>query len=403
MAKMSWVSGGVTAARGFLASGVSAGMKRSRKPDLALVVSEIPATAVAMLTTNRVKAAPVLVSQARLKQGVARGVLLNSGCANCMTGAAGLRDALTLSHEAAAALAVADGHMLVASTGMIGRRLPMPRMRRVLPHLVRQLSRRGHQDAAHAILTTDVKPKEAAVSARLADRLCAVGGMAKGAGMIAPSMATMLCVLTTDVSADRRLLAEMLREAVEASFNRISVDGDMSTNDCVFLLANGRSGVRLRAGRSAATRTFSAMLKAVTQKLARLIVEDGEGATRTMEVRVVGARSEAQAQACARSVACSPLVKTMLAGGDPNVGRIAAAAGASSARFDSDRLEIAIGTRRVVSGGVALRLHKSVARELLHRPHVTVRIHLHAGRASGGMLTCDLTERYIHINAHYST
>jgi glutamate N-acetyltransferase/amino-acid N-acetyltransferase len=315
MAKLSWVKGGVTAAHGFRASGVSAGIKLSRKPDMALVVSDVPAVAVGMLTRNRVKAAPVLISQARLRRGIAQGVLLNSGCANCMTGAAGWGDALTLSYDVTQALEVPSGQLLVASTGIIGRRLPVPRMRRVVPALVASLGRSGHRAAAQAILTTDLKPKEVAVSARFNGRTGTLGGMVKGAGMIAPSMATMLCVLTTDVSGDRRLLQTLLREAVEASFNRISVDGDMSTNDCVFLLANGRSGITLREGQ-AATRTFAVMLHAVTQRLARLIVVDGEGATRTMEIRVEGARTDADAQACARHIAFSPLVKTMLAGGD---------------------------------------------------------------------------------------
>ena len=399
---MRWVRGGVTAAKGFRASGVSAGIKRSRKPDVALVVSDTPATTVATFTLNRVKAAPVLISQRRIAAGHARGVLLNSGCANCMTGVPGWNDALALSHEVAALVGVADREMLVASTGMIGRRLPMPRMRRVLPQLVRQLSVSGHVKAAQAILTTDLKIKEAAAAVRLNGRWCHLGGMAKGAGMIAPSMATMLCVLTTDVIADRRWLAGVLRQAVDASFNSISVDGDMSTNDCVFLLANGRSGVTIRPG-TAQARAFEQMAQAVTVKLARLIVEDGEGVTRTMEVEVLGARTERDARACARSIAFSPLVKTMLAGGDPNVGRVAAAAGASGARFDPDRLDIAIGAQPVVARGIAPRFKKSVARELLHPSHVTVRVDLHAGRANGRMLTCDLTERYIHINARYST
>ena len=400
--RMRWISGGVTAAQGFQAAGVSAGIKRSRKPDLALVFSEEPAIAAGVFTRNRVKAAPVVMSQQRLKRGVARAVLLNSGCANCLTGEAGMQDALMLARLVARELHVRERDVLVASTGVIGRRLPVPRMQRAIPRLVQQTSRRGHQAAALAILTTDVRVKEVAVEARIGGRVCRVGGMAKGAGMIAPSMATMLSVLTTDVAIASGPLRTILQEVTERTFNRISVDGDMSTNDTVFALASGRSGVTIRAG-TPSLEPFTQMVQAVAEALAKLIVKDGEGATRIMEVEVLGARNEQDAQACARQICNSPLVKTMVAGGDPNVGRIAAAAGASGAQFDADQLEITIGNQPVVARGEALRLPKSVSRSLWLPPEVTVRIHLHAGRAQARMLTCDLTEDYVRINARYST
>jgi len=399
---MRWVTGGVTAAAGFRAAGVSAGIKRGRKPDVALIVSDAPAAAAGVLTTNRIQAAPVLISRQRLRRGLARAILINSGCANCLTGAAGGEDALVLGRAAAHALGLQERDILLASTGIIGRRLPVPRILRVIPQLAHALSRRHHEAAARAILTTDLRSKEAAVEATIAGRRCRIGGMAKGAGMIAPSMATMLCVLTTDVEIAPELLRRLLQEAADRTFNRISVDGEMSTNDTVFALAGGRARVTIRAG-SAGVRRFAAMLQALTQRLAMLIAEDGEGATRLMEVEVLGARTDDEAQACARQVACSPLVKTMLAGGDPNVGRIAAAVGASPARFDPSALEVAIGSTPVVSGGVALRVGKSLARALLKPPRVTVRIHLHAGRGRGRMLTCDLTEAYVRINARYAT
>ena len=399
---MKWIAGGVTAALGFQASGVSAGIKRSRKPDLALIVSDGPVTAAGVFTTNRVQAAPVLISKERLRRGRARAVLINSGCANCLTGAEGMEDALRLSRAVAEALRIDERDVLVASTGIIGRRLPVPRIQRAVPALVAQAGRAHHRTAASAILTTDLRVKEAAVEAVVNGRICRVGGMAKGAGMIAPSMATMLCVITTDVAAAPAPLRGMLREAIEATFNRISVDGDMSTNDTVFALASGRSGIAVRPG-TAAARTCAAMLTAVAGRLATLIVQDGEGAGKLMEVRVVGARTRREADACARQVACSPLVKTMLASGDPNVGRLAAAVGASPARFDPGRLEIHIGTTRVVVRGAAVRVGKAVARGVLSHPEISVRIHLHAGRAEGRMLTCDLTEEYVRINARYST
>jgi len=225
--------------------------------------------------------------------------------------------------------------------------------------------------------------------------------MAKGAGMIAPAMATMLCVLTTDVAIDQALLAALLHDAVEMSFNRISVDGDMSTNDTVFILANGRSGVRVRR-RTAAARQFAQMLNQVTQRLASLIVQDGEGAHRMATIQVVGARSSGEALACAHTVATSSLVRTLLASGDPNVGRIAAAAGASGAWFRPDELEIRSGGSRVVHRGIAKRLGKTLARRLFAPREVAIQIHLHAGSSHASMLTCDLTEDYVRLNARYS-
>ncbi len=402
MKLMKWVPGGVTAAAGFTAAGIHAGIKRSRKPDLSLVAAERPVAAAGVFTTNRVQAAPVLISRERLRRGRAQAVLINSGCANCLTGAAGLRDARRLARAAAAQLGIAERHVLVASTGLIGPRLPVAKMERALPALVRQLSRRHHEAAAQAILTTDLHPKEAAVEARIAGRLVRVGGMAKGAGMIAPSMATMLCVLTTDAGIAPGLLKHLLRDAAARTFGRVSVDGDMSTNDTVFALASGTSGAAIRAGGSS-RETFAAMLEAVAGRLAERLVQDGEGAAKRMTVDVVGGRTAREAQACARQVAESPLVKTMLAGSDPNVGRIAAAAGASGAWFDPARLEIRVEGVRLVAGGTALPVPGTVLRRLLRRPRVRVLVHLHAGSSAWRMLTCDLTEEYVRINAGYAT
>ncbi|MBI2104180.1 MAG: bifunctional glutamate N-acetyltransferase/amino-acid acetyltransferase ArgJ [Candidatus Omnitrophica bacterium] len=399
---MRWVPGGVTAPKGFVAAGVAAGIKRSRKPDLALVAADRPAAAAAVFTTNRVQAAPVLISRARARRGRAQAVLINSGCANCLTGPAGMRDALRVSRAAAEALRIKESHVLVASTGLIGTRLPVAKIERALPKLARQLSRRRHEAAAQAILTTDLHPKEAAVEARINGRFVRVGGMAKGSGMIAPSMATMLCVLTTDAAAPARWLGGLLREAAEETFNRISVDHDMSTNDTVFALAGGGSGAAIRPG-TAGARRFARMVTAVAGRLAERLVRDGEGATKRMTVEVCGGRTAREAQACARQAAGSPLVKTMLAGSDANVGRLAAAAGASGARFDPARLEIHVEGVRLVAGGAALPVPAAALRRLLRRPHVRVRIHLHAGRASARMLTCDLTEEYVRINAGYAT
>ncbi|MBI3011163.1 MAG: bifunctional glutamate N-acetyltransferase/amino-acid acetyltransferase ArgJ [Candidatus Omnitrophica bacterium] len=396
------IPGGVTAALGFRASGVSSGIKPSGEPDLALVVSDTPVAAAGVFTNNLVRAAPLLVSQNRLRKGSARAVLINSGCANCLTGAAGIRDAQRLSRAVARELGIAEGEILVASTGIIGRRLPVPKVERAVPRLVKQLSRAHHAAAAQAILTTDLHVKEAAVETPMQGRPCRIGGMAKGAGMIAPSMATMLGVITTDVAVASGLLRLFLRQAVARTFNRISVDGDMSTNDTVFALASGRSGVSVRAG-SRGARAFGQALEAVAERLATLIVKDGEGAGTIAEIRVAGGRTDREAQVCARRVAESLLVKTMLAGGDPNVGRIAAAVGASGARFDPGRLDVLIGAERVIARGGVQRLGTAAIRSLLTGPDVQIDIHLHAGRGEGRMTTCDLTEEYVRINARYST
>lgn len=391
----------MTVAKGFTAAGVHSGIKRSRKPDLALVLADRPSSVGAVFTINRVQAAPVVISKQRVQSGMVRAVLLNSGCANCLTGRQGMQDALAVSRATAKALGLSEPQVLLASTGIIGRRLPVPRLVRALPHLVASLSPAHHRHAAQAILTTDLQPKEAAVELRLGGHRIRIGGMAKGSGMIAPSMATMLCVITTDAQIAPALLTRLLRQAAERTFNRISVDADMSTNDCVFVLANGASGVLVTG--AAATQAFGAALEAVCDRLARMIVEDGEGVARTMALEVRGGRTDQDAQLAARQVAFSPLVKTMLAGADPNPGRLAAAVGASPAVFDPDRLEIRISGVTVVSRGAALKMSKAVTRTLLARPHVDVMIDLHAGRGRGWMFTGDLTVEYIRINAGYAT
>ncbi len=355
-----------------------------------------------MFTVNRVQAAPVLISKERLRQGTARAILINSGCANCLTGDAGLRDARTLSKDVADGLGVLEREVLVASTGIIGRRLPVPKIRRAIPKLLKHLSRTDHVSAAQGILTTDLRIKETAVQAAIGGKAVRVGGMAKGAGMIAPSMATMLSVITTDAVISPGLLRRLLQSAVAQSFNHITVDGDMSTNDTVFALASGRSGVTIRRG-TAGARVFTEMLGAVSEKLSQMIVHDGEGVARVMRVEVVGAHTDREAQAAARQVANSPLVKTMLAGGDPNVGRIAAAVGASPARFDPAKLEIRIGSEQLVARGTARPAGKSIMRQLLSRPEVSIQVDLHAGRGRGRVLGCDLTEEYVRINAGYAT
>lgn len=398
-----WLPGGVTAPRGFAASGTWSGIKRNRRPDVALIVSRVPATAAGMFTVNRVKAAPVLLTQAHLRRGMARAILINSGCANCLTGTAGIRDARALVDETAVLAGVRSQEVLVASTGVIGRRLPVARIRRALPRLVKRLSPRGHREAAWAILTTDTHPKEVAASWTEGGRQIRVGGMAKGAGMIEPHLATMLAFFTTDAAISRPTLQRALRLACDASFNRITVDGDPSTNDTVLVLANGeaRNPVIRRDG--PAFQRFVRHLSAAAKELATQIVRDGEGATKVAEVRVMRARTPREADACAYRIANSPLVKTMLAGGDWNFGRVAAAAGASGARFNPQRLRILLNGHAAVANGVHRQADRAALRALSRNNWLTMTVDLQAGRASAYVWTCDLTEEYVRINARYTT
>jgi glutamate N-acetyltransferase/amino-acid N-acetyltransferase len=336
-----------------------------------------------------------------LRKGSARAVLINSGCANCLTGEEGYKDALRLGDAASTVLSISKEDILLASTGLIGRRLPVAKIERAIPALVHGLSKSAHRLAAEAILTTDMGPKEAAVEAIIQGKKCNLGGMVKGAGMIAPNMATMICVLTSDVSIPKQLLQKMLSYAVSKTFNRISIDGDMSTNDSVFILANGASGVAIK--RNSDVQVFKDMLLSVCAELAYMIIKGGEGVTKVMGIEVLGARTSADADLCTKQVANSALVKTMLAGGDPNMGRIAAAVGASGAYFDSGKLDIFIDGVLVVSKGKAVHVGTGALRKLLSEPRVSVKINLNAGTCSSRMLACDLTEEYVRINAGYAT
>jgi glutamate N-acetyltransferase/amino-acid N-acetyltransferase len=371
---------------------VAAGIKPAGGLDLALVVSDGPAAAAGVFTTNRMVAAPVLVSMGRVAGGRARGVVLNSGCANAATGERGLADADAMADAAAAAAGIPPGEMLVCSTGHIGSNL---RMEAVRSGVVAAASALGSDDepAARAIMTTDTRPKRAAVGHPAGWRL---GGMAKGAGMISPNMATMLAVLTTDAEVGAGVLRTALRDAVEASFNRITVDGDMSTNDTVLAFANGRAGVAPADGELAA-----AML-AVCRSLAEQIVADGEGATKMVRVRVRGALDAEQAHRGARAVADSLLVKTALWGGDANWGRVAAALGRAGIEGRFEELTIGLGGVTVLDGGVpAGREAVERARRALEGRDVVVECDLGVGTGSSEVLTTDLSPEFVHLNAEY--
>ncbi len=394
------MSQGVTAPRGFRAAAVAAGIKKSG-PDLALLVADWGCSVAGVFTNNRVQAAPVLVSREHAASGQARAVLINAGCANAATGAAGLADARESAVVTAAAVGCRPAEVLVASTGVIGVPLPMDKLRAGIAAAAAELSPQAGPAAARAIMTTDTRPKQVCVEFTLDGHQARLGGMAKGAGMIAPNMATMLGILTTDVAIDARLLQRALHQAVERSFNRISVDGDTSTNDMVVLLASGALEARAILDASDAYEAFSAALERACLDLAEQIVRDGEGATRLAEVRVEGARSVDEAQRLARCVAESPLVKTALHGGDPNWGRILAAAGRSGVEFDAQRVDVWLGDVWVCAEGAARPYDEATAHAAMLADPVRVRLDLHAGAASGWMWTCDFGRGYVDVNAHY--
>lgn len=383
----------VTAARGFAAAGVTAGIRPSGKPDLALVRSRVPAVGAALWTQNRVQAAPVVVSRRHLAAAEPQAVVVNAGVANAATGAAGIADAERMAAAAAAELGLAAEQVVVLSTGVIGARLPLDRVLAGIRAAAAALADDGGVEAAAAILTTDTRAKTAAVTRAG----FTVGGMAKGAGMIHPVLATMLAVVTTDYPLAPGSAGALLRPAVDASFNRISVDGDCSTNDAVVLLANGASGARRDDA------AFADALGEVCASLARQVVADGEGATVLLEIAVAGAADDGEADAIARRVATSPLVKTAAFGRDPNWGRVLAAAGSAPvaggfARLDPERLEVSFDGVPVFRAGAP-----TGAVPTLEGTVCRIALELGLGSGSAGYLSSDLSYEYVRVNAEYTT
>jgi len=394
--------GTITSPAGFQAAGVRAGIK-AEGTDLAVVFSEEPATASGVFTSSAVRAAPVEVSVRRLQGDSFRAIVANSGNANACTGAAGEADAERMCVLTAEALGVSPEEVLVASTGIIGHRLPMPLLENGIPQAVAALSPDGGHAAALAILTTDTKPKEYAVQVTMDGHPVTVGGIAKGAGMIAPHLATMFCFLTTDAAVERETLDVILRDSVSRSFNSITVDGDTSTNDTVFALANGRAGNQPVSVGGKAYDRLSAAFRQVTRELALELVRDGEGATRVAEVTVMEASSDLEARRIALTVCNSLLVKTALFGGDPNWGRIAAAVGRSGAHVVPQRLRIWLGEVLVMDGGAAADFPLAAAEAAMKEDPVSLRIAVGAGESRWTAWTCDLSYDYVRINAEYHT
>lgn len=401
-APLSAITGGVATPRGFRAAGISAGIKANGNPDLMLLVSDTPAQAAAVFTTNKAVAAAVLVSKEHLARsgGVARAVIVNSGCANACTGDQGMRDAREMTAATATLVGCAVDQVLVASTGVIGVNLPMAKVRGGLPVAFGALGADQGPAAARAIMTTDRSPKEAARRMTIGGREAAIGGMCKGAGMIEPMMATMLGFVTTDAAVPKALLDRALREAVDQSFNAITVDGDSSTNDCVILLASGASGAAVD---EASYPAFAESLTAVCTELALAIVRGGEGATKLVTVNVTGAASSDEARKAAKVIANSLLVKTAIHGGDPNWGRLICAAGRAGVTFDASRAAVTIGSIVLFKDGQPHDDLAAAAAEYLKGADLTIGVDLGSGRASSTVWTCDLSAEYVRINADYRT
>ena len=401
--------GGVTSAQGYKAAGVTAGLKRSGKADMALIVSDNEAEFAGAFTTCVFKSAPVLVCEKRAKQGgKVKAVIINSGNANACTGAKGVESAEKMCSLTAAALNISEDAVLPASTGRIGVQMPMDKIATGIAKASTAIKSDGGAEAALAIMTTDTVPKEAAACFEINGKKVTVGGMVKGAGMIAPKVktaelhATMLGFITTDAAIDRELLYKFLGRTVEESFNKVNVDGDMSTNDTVILMANGRSCVEIKANTSEAT-LFAAALDYVTVSLAKSMVMDGEGVTKFVTLEITNAATQSDAILCAKAISNSLLCKTAWFGGDPNWGRAMAAAGYSGASFDPDKVEMHYDDKIVVKNGMDAGTPEKELAAVMKNRSFTIRVNLNCGTASYTMWTNDISYDYVKINAEYYT
>ena len=392
-------SGSVTSPEGFHAGATYAGIKKKDSLDLGILFSETPCVATALFTTSRIKAAPVVLCQQRLRGGRATAVTVNSGCANAYTGEQGLADAAEMARLAAEVIGKSPEDVLMASTGVTGQLLPMERLRAGMGQII--LTRDGGHDLAKAIMTTDTVPKEAAV--RTNDGRFIIGGVTKGSGMIHPDLATLLCFLTTDANVDVDFLRLALHKAVDGSFNMVSIDGDTSPNDTVLIMANGLAGNELISQGSRQAESFQQALNQLCIHLAKAIARDGEGATKLIEVTVSGAPSLAEARLAARTVVSSPLVKAAVHGSDPNWGRIMAAVGRSGVEVVEAKIDISLGNIGLVRAGCALPFDKREAVGVLDGSDVSIVVNLNLGSTTAIAWGCDLSEEYVTINSQYTT
>lgn len=388
--------------QGFRASGVSCGIKKTGKRDLALILSDVPARVAALFTTNKVKAAPVLIDMERVKKGTSRGVIVNSGNANACTGKKGYSDALKMTALAETALGLDKGSILVSSTGVIGVPLPVEKVETGMKGLVAGLSYGGLTDAGEAIMTTDAFMKTASASAVIGGRKVTIAGIAKGAGMICPNMATMLAYFVTDCDVPVAALRKALKEATDRSFNSIIVDNDTSTNDTSMIFANGLAGNRPARYATTEYQRFVRLLTEVSTRLAHMIVKDGEGATRFIEIRIKRAASDKDARLAGRFMAESFLVKTAFFGGDPNWGRIMAAIGKAAIKMDESKTDIIFNGVPVVKNGLDTGLEKEAAAAIKVR-EVVVTVDLRMGKGTSTIWTTDLSYEYVKINSAYRT
>jgi len=396
-------SGNVTSPRGFSAGATYVGIKRKAKDvlDLGILLSKAPCTATGLFTTNRIKAAPVVLSQQRLRAGKASAVVVNSGCANAFTGAQGLTDAAEMVELAAKKLRVSPEDVLAASTGVIGQHLPMKLIKAGIKKVV--VSRDGGHELARAMMTTDTVPKEAAVAVKVDDIKFTIGGVTKGAGMIHPDLATLLCFLTTDAAVGIDFLKFALRKATDVSFDMISVDGDTSPSDMVIIMANGLAGNKPISHGSREADAFQQALSQLCVYLAKCVVRDGEGATKLVEVTVSGALSAAEARLAARTIISSPLVKAAFHGADPNWGRIVAAVGRSGVEIVESKIDLRIGNLCVVKAGCPLSFDKQELISTLRSDEVVINLKLNLGIGAATAWGCDLSEEYVTINSQYLT
>jgi len=387
---------------GFKAAGISCGIKKTGRPDLALILSDAPAVVAGVFTTNMVKAAPVLLDMKRVKKGTSMGVVINSGNANACTGKDGMKAALRMTSAVEAALGVGEGSILVASTGVIGVPLPVEKAVAGVDGLVSGLRYDGFNDAVSAIMTTDAFPKTAQVSGRVNGKVVTITGIAKGAGMICPNMATMLAFFATDANIKKDTLKRALKDCVDRTFNSIIVDNDTSTNDTALIFANGVSGCAEIKVNTPGYKAFCKLLFEAASRLSLMIVKDGEGATRLIEINVRGALSAGQAKAAARTVGESYLVKTAFFGGDPNWGRIMAALGRAGIKINEEKVNITFNGVTVVKAGVDTG-KETEAGHAIKVKEVLVRIDLRMGNADATVWTSDLSHEYVRINSAYRT
>ena len=395
------IAGGVTAPKGFRAGAVACGIKNPKnlRLDLAIIASDVPAKTAACFTTNSVKAAPVRVSAQHVKNNDARAIIVNSGNANACTGVQGIADAKAMTKAAAEWLGIRMGQVLVGSTGIIGMTMPMDRILPKVEELVESLSAKGSDKAAQAIMTSDTKPKSYSIEVECNGHVFRVGGIAKGAGMICPNMATMLAFITTDANVDAGELKRATHAAVEQSFNRITIDGDTSTNDTVIVMSNGASAMPMIRSKSPCAEVFRAALRRVMVELAKMIVRDGERVTRFVEIRVKGARTYRDAKNVAEAVAKSTLVKCSWHGGDPNWGRVMHAVGYADARIREELVDIYFDGMIAAKNGLTAKTPVKDLEKITSKPSFTVTIDLNLGEAEYNVFTTDLSEEYVDFNS----